>query len=209
MTKQKSIFPMGAMIAAFCILANPNISLVDILPDAIAYGLLLYSLRHVSTFAPYMGEAAAGFRKMLYISLLKIPALFIMLTMAMQRVTITVFSLSFAVLELIFLLPAIRNLFEGFFYLGARFGCEAAIRETPRKPDAVLTMTYIFLSAKMAMSTLPEFMFLFEYDQLTGNGLYFTNAQYLFVASVGFVVWHIVRHCGFQQVMPVKAENQL
>ena len=188
MTKQKPIFPIGAMIAAFFILANPNISLLDIVPDAIAYVLLLYSLRHVSTFAPYMGEAAEGFRKMLYISLIKVPALFIMLTMAMQRVTITVFSLTFAALELLFLLPAVRNLFEGFFYLGARFGCEAAIRETPRKPDAVLTMTYVFLSAKMAMSTLPEFMFLFEYDQLTGEGFYFTNAQYLFVALVGFTL---------------------
>ena len=206
MTKAKRMFPVPLMIAAVWILANPNLSIIDLLPDVIAYALILFSLRHLATFAPYMGDAADHFRKLFYISLAKIPALFIMIFLAAQRVTITVFSLSFAILELVFLIPAIHNLFEGFFYLGSRFGCRAAIAETPRKPDTVRAMTYIFIGIKMALSTLPDFLFLFEYDPLSGDGFSVTTTQYLFVLLIAFLIALVVGIIWLSYILPYLRE---
>lgn len=188
MNKVKKIFPAGLLIGASWILANPNITMIDLIPDCIAYALILYALRHISTFAPYMQEATDNFRKLFYVTLLKLPALFIMLGMATQRVTITLFSLSFAIIELLFLIPAFNALFEGFYYLGSRFGCDAALRETPKKPDAIHHVTILFFIIKHSLSTLPDFLFLFEYDPISGEGFTPTNTQYLFVMIIAFVI---------------------
>lgn len=202
MSHKAKIFPVGLMIAGLAVLFNPNLSILDPIPDAIGYALILFSLRHLATFAPYMGNAADAFRKLFYISLAKIPALLIMVSMGSQRITLTVFSLSFAVLELLFLFPAFQNLFEGFFYLGSRFGCSAAIAEEPRKPDAIRSMTYVFFSVKMALSTLPDFLFLFEYDPLSGKGFTITTAQYLLVLLIAFLATLIVGIIWLSYILP-------
>ena len=202
MNNAKRIFPAGLLIGAAWILANPNVSMLDIVPDCIAFGLILYALRHISGFAPYMQEATDNFKKLFYITLLKIPALFIMLTMATQRITITLFSLSFAIVEVFFLLPAFNALFDGFFYLGSRFGCDAALRETPKKPDAIRFMTLLFLIVKHALSTLPDFLFLFEYDPLSGEGFTPTNTQYFFVLVIAFVITLIFGIIWLSYILP-------
>lgn len=196
------IFPAGLLVGAAWILFNPNISMLDILPDCIAYALILYALRHISGFAPYMQEATDQFKKLFYITLFKLPALFIMLTMATQRVTVTLFSLSFAILELFFLIPAFNALFEGFYYLGSRFGCEAAIREAPKKPEAIQRMTILFLIVKHALSTLPDFLFLFEYDPISGTGFTPTNTQYFIVTALAFVVAQIFGFIWISYILP-------
>lgn len=202
--KEKRLFPVGFFIPAAWILFNPNITLIDILPDAIAYALILCALRHLTSFVPYMREASEGFRRLFYLSIVKLPALVVMLTLATQRVTITLFSLSFAVLELIFLLPAVKNLFEGLFYLGERFDCPAALRTDGKggAGNTVCTVTYIFLIAKAALSTLPDFCFLFEYDPLTGEGFTITSIQYLFVVAVAFFLTLIVGILWLSYILP-------
>ena len=186
MNSQKKIFPVGALIAGVFLLFNPNASLIDILPDCIAYALFLYALRHVATFVPYMQEASDGFRRLFYLSLIKLPALIVMLMLASQRVTITLFSFTFAVLELIFLFPAITNFFEGLFYMGQRFGCRAAIADERYHGgvSAVRTTTYAFFIVKMVLSTLPDFLLLFEYDPLSGSGFTVPMTQYAFVVGL-------------------------
>ncbi len=190
MKSAKNVFPVGALIAGIFILFNPNVTIIDLVPDCIAYALFLYALRHVSVFVPYMREAADGFRRLFYLSLVKLPALIVMLTLAQQRVTITLFSFTFAILELVFLFPAISNLFEGLFYMGQRFGCEAAIRDTRYRNgvSAIRTTTFVFFVAKMALSTLPDFLLLFEYDPISGSGFTIPMAQYGLVVAAAFVL---------------------
>lgn len=190
MKTSKKIFPVGALIVAAWFLFNPNISILDLLPDCIAYLCILFALRHLTPFVPYMREAADGFRKLFYVSLIKLPALVVMLTMASERVTITLFSLSFAIVELIFLFPAVHNLFEGLFYLGERFGCESAIKADRLKngPEAIRTVTYLFVSVKMALSTLPDFAFLFNFDRLSGDGFTISNTQYAILLFLAFLL---------------------
>ncbi|MBQ2718491.1 MAG: hypothetical protein IJF73_00300 [Clostridia bacterium] len=189
MSKRK-VFPAAALSVAACFLFNPNVSTVDVLPDFIGYLFILYALRHLVSFVPYMAAAADAFRKLFYITLLKLPALFLMLTLASERVTITLFSLVFAILELVFLYPAFQNLFEGLFYLGERFDCPAALRAERLRGgvDSIRTMTFLFITAKAVLSTLPDFAFLPSYDPLTGKGFTVTTTQYVFLLSIAFVL---------------------
>ncbi len=204
MKENKSIFPVSALIAGAFILANPNASLIDILPDCIAYALFLYALRHISAFVPYMREAADGFRRLFYLTLVKLPALALMMAMASQRVTITLFSFSFAILELVFLFPALTNLFEGLFYMGQRFGCLGAIREKDGRGgvSAVRTTTYVFFSVKMALSSLPDFLLLFEYDPLSGKGFTVPMTQYASVVGGAFLLTLIVGIVWLTYILP-------
>ena len=203
MKMKQQIFPVGAIIAAAWFLFNPNISTIDLLPDCIAYALMLFALRHLTAFVPYMREAHEGFRKLFYLSLIKIPATFVMMIMASERVTILLFSASFAILELIFLIPAITNFFEGLFYMGQRFGCHAAIRaERNGEPDSIRTMTYLFVSIKAALSTLPDFSLLFTYDPLTGKGFSVTNVQYAFILLIAFLVALVIGILWLTHVLP-------
>lgn len=182
----KKLFPIGLMSVGLWFLFNPNISIIDPLPDAVGFLLFALALRHVAAFVPYMQEAMDGFKKLFYVTLMKLPALFVMIMLFNDRVAITLFSLSFAIVELIFLLPAFSNLFEGFSYLGQRFGCPAAITptETVKSPDSLRFFTYIFVSAKAVASTLPDFVFLFPYDPLTKEGNSVSGASYLLIVSV-------------------------
>ena len=185
MKEKNRIFPIGLILASLWFFFNPNISIVDILPDCIGCALILLALRRVDTIIPYFGDAQDSFRKLLYVTLSKIPALLILLTLSQERVSITLFSLSFAILELLFAIPAFSALFEGFFYLGQRFDCSAAISRSPviPAPERLKRITLIFLSVKAAASTLPEFGFLFSYDPLTGTGFTMSVRLYLLLAG--------------------------
>ena len=200
----KSVFPVGVLIAAVWFLFNPNITLFDLLPDCVAYALLLYALRRVSVFVPYMREASNGFRKLFYVSVVKIPALVIMLTMASQRITILLFTTSFAILELCFLFPALINFFEGLFYLGQRFNYESAIKAEGKRanPEAVRLVTLIFASAKAALSFLPDTAFLFEYDPLTGKGVAVTSIQYAMLLAIAFLLSLIMGIVWLSYILP-------
>lgn len=182
----KKLFPIGLMSVGLWFLFNPNISIIDPLPDAVGFLLFALALRRVATFVPYMQEAMEGFRKLFYVTLMKLPALFVMITLFNDRIAITLFSLSFAIVELIFLLPAFRNLFEGFSYLGQRFGCPTAITptDTVKGPDSLCFLSYIFVAAKAVASTLPDFAFLFPYDPLTKEGTTISGASYLLIVAV-------------------------
>ena len=203
MSKRK-VFPAIALSVGAWFLFNPNVSTIDVLPDFIGYLFILYALRHLVSFVPYMAGAAEAFRKLFYITLIKLPALFIMLTLSSERVTITLFSLVFAILELIFLFPAFQNLFEGLFYLGARFSCPAALKAERVRGgvESIRTMTIIFIIVKAALSTLPDFAFLSTYDPLTGKGFTVTTTQYVFLLAIAFFLALIVGIVWLGYILP-------
>ena len=59
MTERK-LLCWGKMIAAFIFLFNPNFNLIDVLPDAVGYFLLLLAIRDAVGIFPHFGEAHSG-----------------------------------------------------------------------------------------------------------------------------------------------------
>ncbi len=156
MKNNNSIIGYGSIIVAAFFLLTPNISLFDFAPDFIAYILLYRALSKISNVIPHFDDAREGFLKLLWISLSKIPALFIMLaissTHTSERSIIAVFSLVYSIIELIYIYPAFNAFFNGLFYLEARFsdGEGAASVKAPQR----LTLT--FFAIKMIGCCLPE-----------------------------------------------------
>ena len=125
----------GLLLAGLFLLFNPNVNLVDPLPDAIAYLLLMHALNGAAELFPYFSEARDGFRKLIWINLSKLPAIFLLILIVggdiSQRSLLAVFSLSFGILELVFAIPAFQSLFRAFYYLGERYGCSCCIMPIP------------------------------------------------------------------------------
>ena len=105
MKNNNSIIGYGSVIAAAFFLLTPNISLFDFAPDFISYILLYKSLSKISNVIPHFEDAREDFLKLFWISLSKIPALFIMLaissTHTSERSIIAVFSLVYSIVELL------------------------------------------------------------------------------------------------------------
>ncbi|MBO7171055.1 MAG: hypothetical protein J6W28_07760 [Clostridia bacterium] len=171
MTRTTPLIRTGRLLLACIFLFTPNVSLFDLLPDFIGYALILSAIREASFVFPHFDAAYRGFRRMLLIGVAKIPASLLMLSIAGknldERSIVTVFSLSFAVLEILFLLPAFRSLWEGFLHIGEREGVSACLADGNGKSiDSLTLLTLIFLIVKHGMSTLPEMSLLSLFEKM-------------------------------------------
>ena len=55
---------------------NPNINLIDIMPDAIGLGLILYGIMPISHCESHMADAAGAFRTLTFIEIGKLASLY-------------------------------------------------------------------------------------------------------------------------------------
>ncbi len=164
MKNNTNIIGYGLIIFSLFILANPNISLFDFLPDLIAYLLIYLALGKVSNVIPHFDDARESMLKLFWVSLSKLPAFFIMLSISSmhqaERSAIAVFSLVYAIIELIYIFPAFSSLFNGFFYLEARFTENVSSIKIPTK------ITYTFFTVKMLCCCVPEMSLISVSDRL-------------------------------------------
>lgn len=194
--KQHSrVLSFGLLIAGAVFLCTPNFNLFDLLPDALGYAFLLLAVRNASEVFPHFDTAYRHFYSLFWINLAKIPALFVMLgvtgTDLTERPLITVFALSFAVVEWIFAIPAFRALFEGFVYIGEREGVTRALYAREEKSvDKLTLLTLVFLIVKGALSFLPECLYLstFEHKGSLEPGAINPMAFYPVVAVFGILI---------------------
>ena len=169
--KQKCLY-IGQALAALIFLFNPPISVVDILPDFIGYLLLMSAIRNAAEVFPHFDEAYSGFSRAFWVSLAKIPAFIVMMSIvsanSYERAIITVFSLGFAVLELIFVLGAFRSFFAALTHLGEREGLLPVLKagRSKRGIDGVSDVTLAFLITKALCSFLPELSLISVFETL-------------------------------------------
>ena len=165
MTKAKKAVSPALFILAAIFLFNPNVNLLDVLPDFIGYLFLYRALSGLDGLVPHFDAARRGVLKLLYIALAKIPAYFIMIALVGDssdaRVTITVFALVFGILEVIFSFAAISEIFAGVDYLRARYGM---LRGAGLRLDSARTASCVFAVAKPTLAFLPELCYLSMYE---------------------------------------------
>ena len=123
MKQKNTCIGFGCIGLSLFFFFNPDINVIDLLPDAIGYILLAIGLSKLADLNEKIQEAMLSFQKMIYVSLFKILAVFWLfgLTNNLERpVGFLVFSFSFATIELLLLIPAWAKLFDGLLYLGNR-----------------------------------------------------------------------------------------
>lgn len=132
-----TVFPFGLMIAAVIFLMNPTVQLVDILPDLVGYILLVAGLRYLADLNESIGEAREKFKKMFFVGAAKL-IVFLMsfgglVSPQEQSNFILVACLSFCVIDLLILIPAVRALFAGMMQLATKYGSVAIFATKPHK----------------------------------------------------------------------------
>lgn len=144
----------------------PNVNVVDFSPDFIAYfifaGLLAYGVNKV----PYFEEARASFIRLGIINLLRVPAMILVNLIRMNDQSDTdifaMMTLIFGIVEVIYLIPAINNLFDALFYLGERTDADATIKpiylfgSLKVRVETIKETSYFFVIARAVLALLPE-----------------------------------------------------
>ena len=177
--KREKAINVGLLIFAITTLANPNVVVFDYLPDFIGYFIIARALTFYADRVPYFEEARQGFIRLACVSIAKIPAY---VTMIMIRGANTadndvkaLFGFTFAAVDLILIVGTVKNLYEGFRYLGERgdakllispFQASKSGRHTENL-DSLRSLTYIFATVKCAAASLPELLLL---TKLVYNG---------------------------------------
>lgn len=156
-------FPAAASIVALIMLFNPNINIIDILPDFIGYLIISHVILDAARRVPFFDEARRGFLRLALLSFLKYPAFLLMVMIrgknTLDNDVITLFSFVFAVIEIILAIKVINDLFAGISYLGQRTGASSVIGDNPTA-DRLRTLTVAFTVLKCALYAVPEFLLL-------------------------------------------------
>lgn len=162
---KKNLHPR-LLTAAAVILFNPFISTLDLLPDAIAWLLMLWAIAGVAEFVPHFDVATQHAKKLLLITALKVPSYFVASAYvagdSRLRVMFTLVCFVFTVLELIWLFPFFGEFFAGLTYLVERHGMTTLAEPGRRTSPLVRAQhaAYIALPAKLILALLPEFTLL-------------------------------------------------
>ncbi len=197
---------LGWACAAVAFLFNPDIALVDVLPDFIGYIFLCLSLLHMRDLSPHFESAFKKFRLLACLAVLKFASLFWVfgvLTNAKEQPTMMLLlSFCFSLGELILGIPAWRELIEGYVLQSQTSGGEFPLREkgarAGREGRSISTsfsdLTVFFICAKAFLANISEFAVLSEhsYDDTAFNwyrfiGL-FRSAALIIGISVG-IIW--------------------
>ena len=166
MKKDVKIFPYGMAILSFIFLFNPNVSIIDFLPDIFGYTFLCVALRQLADLNGTVGRARELFLRMIAIDFAKL--LTLMFTFALsfgaeQNTMLLLVAFVFGVVELYTLIPAYKHLFSGLTELGYRYDNVSVTgdRYSKRNPtDSISRFTFAFLIIKTAAYILPELLVL-------------------------------------------------
>lgn len=184
---------LGWLIAAVIFLFNPCLNIIDVLPDFFGCVFLIIGLRKWADLCPAMADALQRLEKLRWFLLIKA---FAMILVPLNDDTfVLVMTFGFAVIEMIYFVPAIGRIFDGFEYFATRFQGRAVYKNYKN----VTTLTYIFCIGKAILTVLPELCSLsdYEYDGYVTGGIQFNIADYkaallvlsLFLVSLVGVMW--------------------
>ncbi len=158
---------IGYILAGLIFLFEPFINIIDILPDFIGYLLILRGMAKMADVEYKLAQAKIKMTHALAVSLGRFGVMLLSFFAKFDNTLVLVFVFSFAVLELFFVLPAFKALFEGVDYLEMRF----APNGVSKKTEDAAKLTPIFLVVRSVCATLPELTALkTDYGYVTSGG---------------------------------------
>lgn len=174
--KRGSIY--GAILFSLIFLFNPNVSVIDILPDFIAYFILARLFIYPADCAPHFEEARIAFRRLGWLNFFKFFGFMVMVLVKRADPTdndiIPLVTFVFAVLELLLMVIAVKKTFDALFYLGNRSEALSTIRpfylgKIRIRPEDVRNLSYFFAVFKCIVYFAPT-PFLLTNTTLTPGG---------------------------------------
>ncbi len=178
---------------ALVLLFNPNIHIIDFLPDFIAYFILFSVLSEAAGLSPHFSEARDAAKRLAILGLFKIPAAFLVITARSNNTAdanlIPTFAIVFALFEIILGYTFVFRISEGLFYLGERTDASALISPfhiktsknadsaasrrfllyRSQQPEVLRNLSVLFIFVKAICSFLPEFLLLTRKQDFVGD----------------------------------------
>ena len=188
MVKTKRHVNFKAIGLSLIFLFNPNINIIDFLPDFIGYILLCMTLVKVADLSDSLTDALNSFKKLILIDAAKLLAIFWTFGISVsteRNSSVLLWAFVFGLLELVFVIPAFIKLFNGLSELGYLYDNDTVISSkftyTKNKTDKVRNLTVVFIGFKAVLSFLPELLNLTSPEQHGGNTV---QNLYQFVGTV-------------------------
>ena len=157
---------IGYLITGFILLSNPNVGIVDVLPDVIGFLLIMHGIGVAKLLSPNLKEA---FRYSVILSCVNsLKAFCVPLVFVNIRSLPIVLSFSFALIECSLLILFVGKFFEGLFYLGIRYDIKsifngnvttlpaAAGKGRPEKGVIVKRFAIVFFIFRSLISVFPD-----------------------------------------------------
>lgn len=155
------------ILAAACFLFDPFISVIDLLPDALGYLLLVPALYRLSDLDERLADAAKGVRYLLLIGIARLLALLLAfgyVSPTEQPVFILLALFTLGVLDCIVLIPMWKNLCGGLLYLGSRNHAEVMFDRrglggklrTRNTVERYTAFSAVFFVLREVLAVLPE-----------------------------------------------------
>lgn len=140
--KIKKNLGIGSIAIAAIFLFLPDMAIYDLLPDVIGYIILLLGISQLRDLNDYFGDAYERFYKVAWLAAVRYLSFFLVLGMVTpqeQPDTMLLLTFVFGVFDFIWVLPAWKDLFDGFSYLAAR--CDGAAFELKTRPPKTVRRT--------------------------------------------------------------------
>ena len=192
--KIKKKLGLGLITASLFFLFNPDIIVLDLIPDAIGYILMCLGLSQLSLLNETLSDALSRFKKMIWVSVGRFASLIFIFGLSdatNQPYSFLLFSFSFLILDLIFLVPAYKYLFAGILELSGRHGGTVAyFRKNGRGlsyAEKTSMLSVIFVIVKSASATLPEFISLVTTEYTDSFVMYLYDYVYIF-RTMGMII---------------------
>ncbi len=187
----------GLIAAAPFFLFNPDYAVVDFLPDIFGYIFIVLSLRKMRDISSKLSAAYTGFFRLAVVSGFKLLAsamLFALFNEAERPTMRLVMAFCFAVVELILLLPAWKQLYEGLSFLAQTGGGTESVS---RRTAGAFRFTYVFFVIKALLSVIPEAAVLSsqKYDDAAYDWSVFTGlfrGIAMFIVLIFGIAWLLV-----------------
>lgn len=162
MKEKKDFLGLSWVVFALIFLFNPNLHLIDPLPDFIGYIFLCLGFSKMADLSDNIESAVSLFRKMILIDAFKWLTLFMTFSMSAsgeKNSSLLLWTFVFAILELICLIPAYIKLFDGITKLGYFHSNTAILGFLKKKrnaTDRAKKATITFVCIKAFFTVLPE-----------------------------------------------------
>ena len=177
--KIKNKMGLGLVLASLFFLCNPDINVIDIIPDTVGYVLLTLGLSQLSLMNEYLSEARERFKKMIIVSACKFASIIFIFGIsdaANRPYSYLLFAFSFGVIDLLFLIPAYRDLFAGIGDLAGKHGSQLAFVKKRKYGMSFVekmgALTATFVVVKTVCSVAPEFLALITTEYTDSFAMY-------------------------------------
>lgn len=148
-------------------LLNPNYGIIDVLPDAIGYILILKAIERVADLYEYVADAKKILLRLAIISIAKLGAT--VLCNVTDDTFVLVLTFVFVIVELIYVIPAFIKLYNGIGYSAMRLGVPGISERTP----AIRNLTVVFFVCRGILALTPELSsLLYSINRLLANSDY-------------------------------------